>query len=116
MVAQLGWAPLASTPTPAFSTDGAAVSSHRLAHCNMRSGGLTRLSSAGARFPTPSSAGRQGPLAMALGAAFLLAAVRKDLADTLVKYDIPRPENLARHRQLHYHRRPLALPSIPKMA
>ena len=60
----------------------AAVIPRRLAPHNVRSNGVTRLSSAGTRVPTPSSAGRRGPLATALGAssaAFLLTAVCRDL-------------------------------------
>ena len=69
MVAQLGQAPLASPPAPAFGNSAAPVSSCRLAPRNMRSDGVIRLSSAGEQVPTPSSARHRGPLEMALGAA-----------------------------------------------
>ena len=82
MVAQVGRATLAYLSAPAIGTGAAAVIPRRLAPHNVRSNGVTRLSSAGTRVPTPSSAGRRGPLATALGAssaAFLLTAVCRDL-------------------------------------
>ena len=86
MVDQLRRAPLASLPAPAFGTGATAVGSRRLAPHNVRPNGVTHLSSAGARVPTPSSVGRRGPLAMAFGAAgtaFLLAAVCREISDIL---------------------------------
>ena len=82
MMSQLGWASLASPMAPDFGTITAAVISQCLAPCNMRSGGVPRLSSVGARVLTLSSVRRWGPLAMALGAAgaaFLLAAIQRNL-------------------------------------
>ena len=102
IVAQLRQAPLVSPPAPTFSTGAAVVSSRRLAPRNVRSDGFARLSSAGARVSTPSSARRRDPLAMAFGAAgavFLLASVRRDLSDILVKNGGPRPVNRVRRRQ-----------------
>ena len=49
MVSQLGRSKLASLPTPVFGAGAAAVNSHRLAPHNVRSDGVTRLSSAGAQ-------------------------------------------------------------------
>ena len=53
MVAQLGREPLVSPPARNFGTGAAAVSSRRLAPRNVRSNGVTRLSSAGARVTNP---------------------------------------------------------------
>ena len=62
----------------------------------MRSGGVPRLSSVGAQVLTLSSVRRWGPLAMALGAAgaaFLLAAIQRNLLEILVKNSGPYPVN-----------------------
>ena len=60
MVAQLRRAPLTSPPVPAFGPGTAVVSSRRLAPLNMRSIGVSLISSTGAQVPTPSSARRRG--------------------------------------------------------
>ena len=102
MLAQLGRVFLASPPAPAFGTSATVVSSRRLAPRNVRSDRVPRLYSAGARVLTPSSAGRRGPLAMALaadGAAFLLADARGNLSEILVKNVVLLLVNLERRCQ-----------------
>ena len=87
MVAWLGRAPLAFPPMPDFGTGATAIRTRHRAPLYVRSSRVPRLSSADARVPTPSSIGRQGFLAMAVGAtgaAFLLAAVKENLSNILV--------------------------------
>ena len=86
MLAQLGRAPLASLPAPAFGTGDAVARPVLWAPHNVLSDRELRRSLAYARFLSMSSVGRRSPFAMAedvAGAAFLFAAAWGNLQEIL---------------------------------